>query len=75
MTTPASRRLYRSVVLRVDLAALALRRHARLRLKNLTEARTLGAALERDPEMSGGAIASREARPLGTREHRREVAL
>jgi hypothetical protein len=42
--------------------------------KNLTEARTLGAALEGDPEMSGGAIASPEARPLGAREHRRELA-
>jgi hypothetical protein len=41
------------VVLRVDLAALTLRRHARLRLKNLTEARALGAALEGDLEMSG----------------------
>lgn len=41
------------VVLRVDFAALALRRHARLRLNNLTEARTLGAALEGNLEMSG----------------------
>lgn len=41
------------VVLWVDLAALALRRHAQLRLKNLTEARALGAALDGDPEMSG----------------------
>lgn len=45
------------VVLRVDLAALALRRHARLRLSNLTEARTLGAALEGDLEMSGVSLA------------------
>jgi len=41
------------VVLRVDLAALVLRRHARLRLNNLTEARALGAALEGNLEMSG----------------------
>lgn len=41
------------VVLRVDLAALALRRNARLRLNNLTEARALGAALEGNLEMSG----------------------
>lgn len=62
------------VLLRVDLAALSLRRHVRLRFKNLTEARALGAALEGAPEMSGGAIATPEARPLGTRGHRREVA-
>ena len=41
------------VVLRVDLAALTFRRHALLRLKNLTEARALGAALEGDLEMAG----------------------
>jgi hypothetical protein len=41
------------VVLRLDLAALAMRRYAGLRLRNLTEARALGAALDGDLEMSG----------------------
>lgn len=56
------------VVLRVDLAALALRRHARLRLNNLTEARALGAALEGNLEMSGVSLGHTNRVVRGLRE-------